>query len=169
MRWLQLAMLAAIIGPAAQAVAAEKKVVVFAFELIDSSLEGQSNGKDLDETARLDRLATDLRADIDAEPGFVLLDPAPVEAKARERWLNDCGRCAVQLGREVGADIVVTGMVQKVSDLILNINAKGYDVASGTTVAGGSVDIRGNTDEMWDRGLRSLWKNRLKKQLLALE
>jgi hypothetical protein len=51
--------------------------------------------------------------------------------------------------------------VQKVPTLILNINAPILDVASGRIVAGGSVDIRGNTDESWSRGLTHLVRDRL--------
>jgi hypothetical protein len=39
------------------------------------------------------------------------------------------------------------GTVQKVSNLILNINVYMEDVQTG------SVDIRGNTDESWRHGL----------------
>ena len=41
----------------------------------------------------------------------------------------------------------MVGWVQKVSNLILNINIAVYDVASGRRLAGFSVDIRGDTDE----------------------
>jgi hypothetical protein len=58
--------------------------------------------------------------------------------------------------------------VQKVSNLILNINAYGHDVRTGKIVAGGSADIRGNNDEMWIRGIEALWRNTLKKQFQAI-
>ena len=44
--------------------------------------------------------------------------------------------------------------VQKVSKLILNINVEVRSVATGETVCVKSVDIRGNTDETWLRGVR---------------
>jgi hypothetical protein len=49
--------------------------------------------------------------------------------------------------------------VQKVSNLILNINVEVRSVATGETLYVKSVDIRGNTDETWLRGLRRLVEN----------
>ena len=48
--------------------------------------------------------------------------------------------------------------VQKVSNLILNINVEVRSEA-GATRYRGSVDIRGNTDESWLRGVRRLAEN----------
>lgn len=154
---------------ACPAVAAEKTVAVFDFELIDSSLEGEMKGVNPAETARLETMAPRLRADIDAEAAFAIMDIVPVRAKSKERSLRKCPKCALDLGKELGADIVVTGTVQKVSNLILNINAYGHEVATGKLVAQGSTDIRGNNDEMWGRGVQALWKNTLKKQFQAVE
>ena len=63
--------------------------------------------------------------------------------------------------RKAGAKISVTGWVQKVSNLILNINLVARDVATGRIIGAGSVDIRGNTDESWSRGLTYLLRDRL--------
>jgi len=43
--------------------------------------------------------------------------------------------------------------VQKVSNLILNVNLYMEDAASGKMEFVKSVDIRGNTDESWRHGL----------------
>jgi hypothetical protein len=75
--------------------------------------------------------------------------------------MPSCNGCDVDLAREVGASISVTGWVQKVSNLILNINVVARDVKTGKTIGAGSVDIRGNTDESWSRGLSYLVRNRL--------
>jgi len=48
-----------------------------------------------------------------------------------------------------------------VSNLILNINVVARDVTTGRVIGAGSVDIRGNTDESWSRGLSYLLRNRL--------
>jgi hypothetical protein len=51
--------------------------------------------------------------------------------------------------------------VQKVSNLILNINLYMEDVQTGRMEFARSVDIRGNTDESWrhvhDPALRTYW------------
>ena len=152
---------------AAPALAAEKTVAVFDFELIDSSLEGSMIGKNPEEQARLETMAPALRGNIDTLPGYASVDIAPVRDKALAQNLESCGNCALSFARTLGADIAVTGTVQKVSNLILNINAYAFDVKTGQPIARGSADIRSNTDESWRRGIAYLWKNVLKKQFEA--
>ena len=159
-----------IVGAFATAVpsrAADKSVAVFDFELIDSSLEGSMMGKNAGEQARLQTLAPTLRNDLKDLPGYTIVDTASVEKKASSQNLQNCGGCAVTMAKTLGADIAVTGTVQKVSNLILNINAYATDVKTGKPIARGSTDIRSNTDESWQRGIAYLWKNTLKKQFEA--
>ena len=67
----------------------------------------------------------------------------------------------VKLAGELGADLAMTGVVQKVSNLILNINLYLRDVHTGQLVAAASADMRGNTDESWSRATAYLVRNRL--------
>ncbi len=90
-----------------------------------------------------------------------MVDLRTVGDRARDLDMRTCNGCDVDLARKVGAQISVTGWVQKVSNLILNINLVVRDVETGQVVAAGSVDIRGNTDELWSRGLSYLLRNRL--------
>ena len=53
------------------------------------------------------------------------------------------------------------GTVQKVSNLILNINLYIDDARTGRKILGTSVDIRGNTDQTWRHGIRYLVENNL--------
>ncbi|CAG4891978.1 hypothetical protein R54767_01236 [Paraburkholderia gardini] len=70
--------------------------------------------------------------------------------------LNACNGCEREVGRRLNAGRVGLCWVQKVSNLILNINLRIEDVASGATVFQRSVDIRGNTDLSWQRGVNAL-------------
>jgi len=65
------------------------------------------------------------------------------------------------LALKLGADLAMTGVVQKVSALILNINIYVRDTQSGQLIASMSVDLRGNTDESWSRAMNYLLRNRL--------
>ncbi len=49
--------------------------------------------------------------------------------------------------------------MQKVSNLILNMNVYMADVATSKMTFVRSVDIRGNTDESWSVGMNWLIKN----------
>ena len=155
-----LAMLLAV-----PALAADKAVAVFDFELIDSSLEGSVMGRNPTEQARLETMAPKLREAIGNLYGYRVVDIAPVRDKALSHHLESCGNCALSFAREVGADIAVIGSVQKVSNLILNINAYAFDAETGQPIARGSTDIRSNSDESWHRGIDYLWDNVLAKQL----
>lgn len=143
------------------AAATPRSIVVFDFELIDTSLEGSVNGPRADEQARLKDVSERLRRRL-AESGQVALaDVTPVAAEARANNLQACGGCDLRLARKVGAELALTGTVQKVSNLILNMNVYVRDVATGQAVAAASADFRGNTDESWTRALDWLVRNRL--------
>ena len=88
--------------------------------------------------------------------------PADAAAKiAAGPEVGACGGCEFEYGKQLGADYAAWIVVQKVSDLILNINVYMADVAAGKLAFVHSVDIRGNTDESWTRGITYLVKNYL--------
>lgn len=88
--------------------------------------------------------------------------PTPHEVRARieaGQTIGDCGGCELDFGKEIGGDVVAWINVQKVSNLILNMNVFMADAATGKRIFAHSVDIRGNTDETWARSLAYLVKN----------
>jgi hypothetical protein len=50
-----------------------------------------------------------------------------------------------------------------VSNLIVNINIQIEDVATGAILLNKSVDLRGNTDESWRRGVSYIVKSMIEK------
>jgi hypothetical protein len=137
------------------------RAAVFDFELIDTSLQGEMEGANAAEHARLARLAPALREKLAASDIYEPVDMAAVEAKAKRENMQTCGGCDAKLASEAGADVAITGTVQKVSNLILNINIFVRDAKNDAPIKAMSVDIRGNTDESWMHGLDFLAKNRL--------
>lgn len=75
------------------------------------------------------------------------------------RRLRRCDACALALGRSLEADWITVGWVQKVSELILNMNLVVWDVQSETRLAAVSIDMRGNTDESWRRAAEHMLRN----------
>jgi hypothetical protein len=146
---------------AAPAVAAAVRAAVFDFELIDTSLEAAAGAPRPVEGGRLKQASDQLRRRLEESGRFALVDIAPVAERARASNLQACGGCDVDLARELGADLSITGTVQKVSNLILNMNIYLRDVRSGELVSATSADFRGNTDESWQRALDWLVRNRL--------
>jgi hypothetical protein len=157
-------MLAALSGPApvlAQAPSAPPKVAVFDFELLDTSLQGEVDGARDDEKARLMQVGDQLRKGLADSGKFIIVDIAPVNAAAHEKHLQACGGCDVQFAQDLGADLSITGEVQKVSNLILNMNVYLRNAHTGRLVTSMSADFRSNTDESWARAMSFLLRNRL--------
>jgi Protein of unknown function (DUF2380) len=147
---------------ATHAGAAEKlRAAVFDLELEDTSLQGELAGPQPTELERLAMTSARLREALERSERFEVVDIAPVAEQAKAQNLQACGQCDIRMAREIGADLAVTGTVQKVSNLILNINLYVRDAHTGELVGAASADIRGNTDESWRRGLDWLLKNRI--------
>ena len=155
---LVIALMLAISWPAA---AEPSKVAVFDFELLDTSLQGAVKGPQADEQRRLKDVTEQLRKGLTQSGNFVVLDIAPVNAAAQTSNLQSCGGCDVEYAQKLGADLSITGLVQKVSALILNLNIYLRDVHTGKLITAMSADFRGNTDESWSRAMSYLIRNRL--------
>jgi Protein of unknown function (DUF2380) len=133
--------------------AAQPKVAVFEFELVDTSLEGATYGPRVDQQARLAQIADQLRDQLVKSGRVAVVDISPIAAQARAANLRTCGGCDEEFARQVEADFAVTGWVQKVSNLILNMNIMVPDAKTGRVISLKSVDMRGNTDETWSRAI----------------
>jgi Protein of unknown function (DUF2380) len=159
---LEVALLLAsgLINPAQAAPSEQQKcVAAFDFELIDLSLEGEIKGVNSAEQQRLVLISEQLRNWLVAE-GHQICDMAPVAAEARAANLYGCG-CVQKLASRVDAGLAVTGVVQKVSNLILNIEIDAFDVTTDRPHFKASAQFRANTDRSWKQGLDWLIKHRL--------
>ena len=158
---LLLVIVIAIGGLRSAAAEQPPKVAVFDFELMDTSLEGEKRGPQADEQARLRTAAQQIRIGLADSGRFAVLDIAPVRAEAGKTNLQACGGCDVDLAKTLGADLVITGVVHKVSTLILGMQIFVRDVRTGQLLAAVNADFRGNTDESWSRTASYLLRNRL--------
>ena len=148
-------------GAAASDVA---RVAVFDFELIDTSLEGEIYGTRPEEIERLKSISDLLRLKLSESQRYQLVDTSPAQERIADvGYIHGCNGCEAKIARSLGADQAITGTVQKVSNLILNINLFVRDANTSRLVQAFSVDVRGNTDESWSRGLSYLLRNRLLK------
>ena len=153
-----------LLGGAADA-ADLARLAVFDFELIDSSLQSPTERPDPADVARLRMIEAELRERLVVSGRFELVDMAPAAARlegGRQLW--NCNGCEVAIARDLDADLALLGWVQKVSNLIINFNLTIREVPSRELAFAGSVDIRGNTDESWRRGIRYLLESRLLKE-----
>jgi hypothetical protein len=137
------------------------KIAIFDFELLDTSLEGEMRGPQTDEHDRLILISDLVRSKMAESGKFQLLDISPVKAAAEGSNLQACGGCDVQFAQRLGADLVITGVMKKISTLILNLTIFVRDVHTGQLITGMNADFRGNTDESWTRATNYLVRNRL--------
>jgi hypothetical protein len=139
----------------------QPRVAVFDFELLDTSLQGEMDGPRKDEQQRLIHVTQQLRQALADSAKFQVLDMAPVADAAHNSNLQACGGCDVKLAEQLGADIAITGVVQKVSNLIINLNIYLRDVHSAKLITVMGADMRGNTEESWTRTMNWLIRNRV--------
>ena len=145
----------ALICPIGARAATPHSAVIFDFELVDTSLESEINGPRADEQNRLQGLAPRLGELMAADGRFkvVPLDEA-ASANAARINLHDCNGCVADMAKSLGAEYSIIGIVQKVSNLILNLTLVVRDASTGRIRHTISVDMRGNTDDTWSRALK---------------
>ena len=107
------------------------KLAVFDLELIDTSLPGEFYGPQATSMTRLMRISDQLRKELAESGRFQLLDIAPVSDAARQQS-SGLRRLRSQLRGSSVRTWPITGMVQKVSNLIININIYLRDVKTGS-------------------------------------
>ena len=77
------------------------KAAVFDFELADTSLEGEKNGPQADEQARLLKISDQLRKGLAESGKFAIVDISPVNTAAHNSNLQACGECDVDFAKKL--------------------------------------------------------------------
>lgn len=155
---MRFPVLASLLACLAMPAAAQSppRIAVFDFAFLNTSPAPSTP----EELARLQRLDQQLREGMSSH--YILVDTTPVRGQlAQVASIRGCNGCELDLARQLGAEQVAYGWVQKVSNLILNINLVVEDAGTGKVLHADSVDIRGNTDVSWTRGLRYLLNERM--------
>lgn len=150
-------LLAGLLMISAQA-SAQATLVLLEFEFVEEMQDPRTAQSDQN---RLVLVNDELNRQIEACAAFKLIDEAPatsiiLQARSRMAYLHRCNGCATKIGAAADAQFVLFPWVQKVSNLILNLNAEIRSAATDRVVVARSVDIRGNTDRSWMRGARAL-------------
>lgn len=97
---------------------------------------------------------------VDFEPALPLLK----QLQDQQEYMHRCIDCAVQIGRKLGTELVMTSWVQKISELILNFNVEVIDVTRERVLLSKSADMRSNQDESWERCVRFLVRDMAEKR-----
>jgi hypothetical protein len=146
--------------------AALRSLVVLEFELVDEQNNPLTKAA---QEVRLRNAGLQLQQELAERRLYRVVDPAPTaqlqrDLRLQQEYLYRCDDCAAQVGQLAKADLVMQTWVQKVSELILNLNVQIYDVAAGKVVFTKSVDMRGNDDVSWSRAVRFLVRDMAEKR-----
>lgn len=129
----------------------------FGIHYIDTSTEGAINGIREDETARIEMIEGYI-VDALTERGFEMREPEAERVARIKNPLHSNGADS-KIAAEMGSDYAISGEVQKVSNLIQSVNLYIREAGTGRQLRGGAVDVRGNTDEAFQRGYSYLLRN----------
>ena len=134
------------------------RVAFFGFQLINTSLQSTAP----EEAQRIRSLDDTFQRKLNASGRFQLIAiPHDLDDAIAAASIANCNGCERDFALKAGADLAAWGTVQKVSNLILNINVYIEDAKAKKMLFVKSVDIRGNTDESWQRGLDYLLRHYL--------
>ena len=161
MRSLAVLALLSLTSLAPVSAAEPPRLAVFDLEMIDTSLQDPTRGLRADDRDRLQRTSDQLRNELGGSGKFQVVDISSINAAAHQSNLQACGGCDVKLAQQLDADLEITGVVQKISNLILNIRLYLREVRTGRLLAAVNADMRGDTDESWSRTVRYLVHERL--------
>lgn len=152
-------LLATALGASAHA--APEKAAIFGVELFDPGVVGGRKARP-DEVRRLGLVTEELRKALTTDNAVEPVDVGPQAAEiAKQAPLYKCDGCAASIAKTLGADLAVSGYVEKGSNQIFNLTVTIAEAATGKVVRGGRVVIRADTDDTWAHAMRWVVKNRL--------
>ncbi len=141
-----------------------KSIAILDFELVDDQA---AMVPDTTVGPRLSAISAQLREEFTKEGLYRVVDNAPAAelmAKLKvSQEFRTCNGCELDVGKALGADRVLIGWVQKVSNLILNLNVQIEDTKTGAVILNKSVDLRGNTDTSFRRGISYMVRSMIDK------
>jgi hypothetical protein len=138
--------------------AAAPAAAIFPFEIYDTS--GETPQSDL--TERLAMATRVLSEALEKTGRYSPVDLGPFSAEvAATAPRYRCGDCFLPVARRAGAAFAVVPVVHKVSSLITSMDIWILDASSGADIAHLGGQIRGDTAEAYEHGVRFLVRNRL--------
>jgi len=158
----RLALLAAAVLIAPNMAAAAPKAAIFPFDMRDAGQAGELIPQyDPEDLRRLTVVADELKRLMSSDGKYEIVDLTPLAAEVEAASpFSKCDGCEAPIAQKAGADIAVTGFVDKVTDALISLQIFARDAATGKLTKSMSAEIRGNTDDLWLHGVRWLWKNR---------
>lgn len=148
------------------AASAAQKVAVLPFDLVLQKSEEDffvgKAGPTPEEEKRLDLVHQELEKLLVADGRYQPIDLSSIKDELKAAApIHECNGCEIDLAGKVAAELVMTSVIDKISETHLSLNIAVIDVAKSKLVRNASVLIQGNTDEAWLQGIKWIAKNRL--------
>lgn len=151
---------AMLFSACAHAQSQQQSIALLDCTLIDDNAAYNDADINRIQSTRLLMISSALRDDLNQRSLFRVADNAGasdlIASLQSTQDMSACNGCELRVARELGVTRVGVCWVQKISNLILNMNLRVEDATSGATLFQRSVDIRGNTDQSWRRGAKAL-------------
>lgn len=96
--------------------------------------------------------------------GLDSVSAAVAQVRGTVDLLHRCNGCLGPIAEAGQARLVGVGWVQRVSNLILNLNFAVWDVPADRMTLTKSVDIRGDNDESWRRGVDYMLRDMVERR-----
>jgi Protein of unknown function (DUF2380) len=130
-------------------------IAVIGFELVDDQPDPI---RDADHKRRLAAIHAQLQQGLHQRGLYRVVETTPAQPmidalRAQNAFVYRCNGCLAEVGQKLDTRLVVVGWVQRVSELILNVNVSVRVAATDEEVLAKSVDLRGNNDESWTRAM----------------
>lgn len=136
--------------------AATPTLLVLPLSLNDTS--GETPPHIREHMERLAALTRYLSQMLTVDDLYTVIDPTPIAPEIEKvratQPLDACNGCERDLARQVHADRVLIGGVDKVSTLIGSLRLNIEDVATGRSVFSRVLSFRGDTDGAWQHAVR---------------
>ncbi|MBM3562382.1 MAG: DUF2380 domain-containing protein [Alphaproteobacteria bacterium] len=133
-----------------------RRLLVLDFELIDTSNEPVDQSAE--HAKRLARARDDIAAGLAARGVYDVVDRAPIaadlDAILKRTYIRTCNGCEASLATKAGANLVLTGVVNKVSTLILSMAVSIARASTGEMIYHQGFDFRGDNDQSWARATK---------------
>jgi hypothetical protein len=133
-----------------------KRLLVLDFEIVDTSMEPVDQRAD--HARRLEAARDAIASGLAARGTYDVVDRAVVQNDLdrilKQTYIRTCNGCIVDLGKKAGAELVMTGLVNKVSTLILSMGVSITRVSSGELIFHQGFDFRGDNDTSYARAAK---------------
>jgi hypothetical protein len=162
--WLTIGL--AVLTVQSAVASAAPKLAIFpidmSFPQTEEDFYSGKKGPTPEEQRRLAMARDQLQKLIGEKDRYEVVDITPIAAEiTAAQPIYECNGCEIDLAGKAKADLVMTALVDKISETHLSLTVAIIDVPQSKLVETASVLIQGNTDEAWMHGVRWLVKNRL--------